>query len=143
MSALKLSWQDDLLRSRDLSQKEIEGFGFFIGWFDSWRVAKHISADRNSAERFWREVVLQKTRHQWQIEQWTEAMRWFLNWIELCKKIGGKYESLGERLRNAIFNAGARRGLSRNTLKTYAGWVVRYGTKINDERAIMLVSHKV
>ena len=36
-----------------------------------------------------------------------------------------------------MFNAGARRGLSRNTLKTYSGWVVRYGVEINDERAIM------
>ena len=133
----RISWQDDLLQSRDLSQQEIEGFGFLIGWFDSWRVAKQLEVNRESARRFWKELVLQKERDQWQIHQWTEALRWFLNWIELYREAGVKYESLCERLRNAVFNAGARRGLSRNTLKTYAGWVVRYGAKMNDEQAIM------
>ena len=137
MSFYNLSWQDDLMKSRHLSQKEIESFGFFIDWFDSWRVAKHLDAGRSAAERFWREVILRKDRHQWQIEQWTMAMKWFLNWVELCKKVGTKHQTLGERLRNAVFNAGTRRGLARNTLKTYSGWVVRYGTEYDNERAIM------
>ena len=84
----RISWQDDLLQSRDLSQQEIEGFGFLIGWFDSWRVAKQLEVNRESARRFWKELVLQKERDQWQIYQWTEALQWFLNWIELYRKAG-------------------------------------------------------
>ena len=35
-----VSWQDDLTHSRDLSMREIESYGFFVGRFDSWRVQK-------------------------------------------------------------------------------------------------------
>ena len=138
MSAiLRADWREDLLRSRDLRAREISAYSFFVGWYDSWRVSKGLKLERDSAKRFWCEVVLSKRREKWQEEQWAEAMRWILNWAQICQREGKIYESICERLRSAIFNAGARRGLSRNTLKSYAGWVVRYGMEFKDERAIM------
>jgi len=94
MNIVKVCWREDLLRSRNLDKREIEGYGFFIGWFDSWRVGKELKLGRNSAERFWREVVKSKEREQWQIDQWTEAMSWFLEWGAICKRKGSDYKSL-------------------------------------------------
>ena len=94
-------------------------------------------SERKSATRFWREVVKAKERETWREQQWAGAMRWFLNWLEICKLEGKTYETLGERLRNAVFNAGARRGLARSTLKSYSSWVVRFSQMYPDERSIM------
>ena len=69
-----VSWQDDLTHSRDLSMREVERYGFFVRWFDSWRVQKGLPLERASAVRFWKEVVLSKTREAWQMEAWAEAM---------------------------------------------------------------------
>ena len=137
MNTQKACWREDLTHSRDLSQREVIGYGFFIGWYEGWRVGKGLPASRESARRFWREVVISKERDTWQKEQWAEAMRWFLKWLELCIENGREYETVGERIRKAVFTVGARRGLSRNTLKTYSSWAVRYGSDMKDERAIM------
>ena len=102
-----VSWQDDLTHSRDLSMREIESYGFFVGWFDSWRVQKGLPLERASAVRFWKEVVLSKTREAWQMEAWAEAMRWFLRWAELIKEQGKVYVTLAERLKGAM-RGGAR-----------------------------------
>ena len=128
------------MASRDLNKYEIEGFSFLISWFESWRVSKELQPSRESAKYFWRDVVLEKKRERWQTDQWAEAMRWFLNWLEICELEGNVCETLGERLRNAVFSAGARRGLSRNTLKTYASWVLRFGKSCSDEKAVMDLS---
>ncbi len=141
MTEFKASWREDLLNSRDLKKNEIEGYGFFISWFDDWRVNHALEANRLSACRFWKEVVRKRERDEWQLRQWAEAMRWFLQWLEYCKKNGVVYRSLGERLRNAVYNVGARRGLARNTLKTYAGWIVRFGHAYGAEQALMEVAN--
>ena len=103
-----------------MNQREVVGYGFFIGWYEGWRIGKGLGAGRESARRFWKEVVTSKDRELWQKEQWAEAMRWFLKWLEQCDESGKQYETLAERVRKAIFTVGSRRGLSRNTLKTYA-----------------------
>lgn len=130
-------WRDDLLHSRDLSVAEKEGYGFFISWFDHWRVGKELQLERGSAERFWREVVLAKSRETWQKDQWAVAMRWILSWVDICKREGYQYEPLGERLRNAVYQVGARRGLAMNTCRTYAGWVMRYGAEVGDAKKLL------
>lgn len=137
MTTNKVCWRNDLSHSRDLNQREIEGYGFFIGWYDSWRAAKGLKLNRESAKHFWKEVVLDKSRESWQLDQWAEAMRWILGWIAICERNGQQYESLGERLRNAVHQAGARRGLALNTRKTYAGWVVRYGDEVGDTKKML------
>ena len=130
-------WREDLTHSRDLQFAEVQSYGFFIAWFDSWRVSKHLELNRDASVRFWQEVVKVKQREVWQLDSWAEAMRWFLRWAELVHKKGEKYVTLAERLRDAVFNAGARRGLSRNTLRTYAGWVSRFGQEMQCEKRIM------
>ena len=137
MNIAKACWREDLTRSRDLNQREVVGYGFFIGWYEGWRIGKGLEAGRDSARRFWREVVISKEREIWQKEQWAESMRWFLKWLEHCVETGRQYETLAERVRKAIFTVGARRGLSRNTLKTYASWAARYSSAMADEKAIM------
>ncbi len=137
MNTSRADWRSDLEHSRDLTLREVESYGFFISWFDGWRVGKALPLDREAAVRFWKEVVKIKERERWLEDQWAEAMRWFLNWVTICQRAGKEYKSLGERLKNAVHEAGARRGLSLNTRRTYAGWIARYGAAINDEHAVM------
>lgn len=137
MTTSRACWRTDLLHSRDVNPREKDSYGFFIGWYENWRVSKELKLGRSSAERFWQEVVRSKARESWQLDQWAEAMRWVLSWVEICERDGQRYESLSERLRNAVHQAGARRGLALNTRRTYAGWVVRYGAEVGDAREML------
>lgn len=137
MSVKIISWRDDLVNSRDLSKRDIEAYGFFISWFDEWRVQKSQPLNREVAKRFWQERVLSKPREAWQLNQWAEAMRWVLNWVAFCEKEGMEYRSLSERMKNAVFQAGSRRGLSMNTRRTYGGWVARYGAWVGDAQSTL------
>ena len=80
------SWREDLDHARDVSKRDAETLGFVVNWFESWRLAKDLDATRDVAARFWREAVMIKERVSWQLDQWAEGIRWYLNWIELCKK---------------------------------------------------------
>lgn len=137
-------WLNDLRRSRDVSGRDKRGFEIFLRWFESWRTGKHLSAGREAAVRFWKEQVLdignrrgaggedgsareRKVREAWQLQQWAEAMRWYLNWMEVCRKQKREVRTLGERLKVAVFSAGSRRGLALATRKRYAGWLAQYG----------------
>jgi integrase len=61
------------------------------------------------------------------LEQWKEAMRWYLRWLEICNQKGLEVRSVAERMKVAVESAGARRGLALRTRDCYGGWVVRYG----------------
>ncbi len=115
------------MHSRDLSSREIEAYGFFIGWFEQWRMKRSLKMNRDNARRFWKEVVVVKDRERWQLDQWAMAMRWLLEWADICEAEGKDARSMAERMKDAVFRVGARRGLALNTCRTYAGWVVRYG----------------
>lgn len=75
-----------------------------------------------------------RTRQDWQLEQWSEALRWYLDWLEACARARADHRSLPERLRNAVASAVARRGLARRTEACYGAWVARYGRFAGDER---------
>ncbi len=137
MNIENVSWHDDLTNSRDLSFREIESYGFFLSWFDQWRIGKSFAMNRETGRRFWKEVVIVKDRDRWQLDQWAIAMRWLLEWVEKCETEGKDYRSLAERMKAAVFRVGARRGLSHNTCRTYAGWVVRYGSWCNSVQEVM------
>lgn len=130
-------WREDLEASRDLTKREKEYHGFLIGWLDGWRVRHGLPAGRETARRFWREQVQGKERKDWQLEQWAEAARWYVRWVGLCEQDGRELRGLPERLRDAVENAGARRGLAFRTRKTYAGWVVRFGLWAGSARRVM------
>ena len=124
--ARRFDWRSDLQASRDLRSKEIGAFEVFLNWFESWRVSRTLPPGRDSAKLFWRAQVASKPREEWQIKQWTEAMRWYLNWLNHCQSAGHSGMTLEERVRHAVDKAGARRGLARRTRITYAGWAGRY-----------------
>ena len=65
-------------------------------------------------------------REDWQLKQWGEAIRWYLDWLEACQLAGNDHRSLVERARAATVSAGARRGLARRTTQCYSGWVGRF-----------------
>lgn len=125
--AEKFNWRDDLAASRDLSRNDILAFGFVVSWFEDWRVRMDLPPGRESARAFWKDAVKSKERQDWQLRQWEEGMRWYLRWYEICLQEGGDGRSVPERLKAAVHSAGARRGLSPETRKTYSGWVARFG----------------
>ncbi|CAN5385194.1 hypothetical protein BH23VER1_BH23VER1_26860 [soil metagenome] len=130
-------WRADLAGSRDLEGAQKRGFVMVLDWFEGWRLARDLPLGRAAAARFWREAVLAKGRERWQLEQWAEAVRWLLRWREACVGRGGRPEGLGERLKVAVEEAGARRGLALATRRTYAGWVVRFGRWAGSPEAAM------
>lgn len=99
---------------------------------------KHdLPAGREAAKRWWLHVAKSKERPQWQLEQWQQAIRWFLAWLEVCNQKGVDARSLPERLKDAVHHAGARRGLAYQTRKTYAGWLARYGVYAQTQERVM------
>lgn len=130
-------WREDLEASRDLSEQQKRGYGYFVSWFESWRLRGRRSADLEVARKFWKEVVMGKAREAWQLEQWAEAMRWYLHWLELARRTGIDHRSLAERVRDAVESAGARRGLARPTRMAYGSWAARFAASVNTPEEAM------
>lgn len=133
----RFDWRQDLLHSRDLSHREVEAYGYVLSWIEDWRLKKELPAGREAAKRWWLEVAKAKERPEWQLRQWQEAIRWFLNWLKLCEVAGGDPRSVPERLRDAVHHAGARRGLAYKTRQTYAAWMGRFGVFAGTQEKVM------
>jgi len=71
------------------------------------------------------------------LEQWEDAVNWYLNWLAACEETGSDHRSLPERLRAAVNSAGSRRGLARRTKQCYGLWASRYAKFAGDEREVM------
>ncbi|MDF1711144.1 MAG: integron integrase [Akkermansiaceae bacterium] len=67
-----------------------------------------------------------RVREDWQLNQWSAAIQWYLNWLKACEEAGADHRSLAERLRVAVQTAGARRGLAPRTKDCYGAWLARY-----------------
>lgn len=130
-------WRADLDASRDLSDLEKQNYGFLLSWFESWRVRQRLDPGRAAAVEFWKSQVSVKPRKDWQLERWSEAVRWYLRWLQCCRNDGLDVRSVGERMGNAVMRAGARRGLALRTRETYAGWVRRFGEWVGEAKAAM------
>jgi hypothetical protein len=135
----RFDWREDLSRSRDLTRREIDAYGYVLGWLEDWRVRKDLPAGREAARAWWREVAKAKDRPEWQLRQWEEAIRWYLSWLEICLRQGGDGRSVPERLKDAVHHAGARRGLALKTRQTYAGWMARFGAFAGTEQRVIRV----
>ena len=133
------NWRADLSESRRLEQDEKEGYGFFLGWFENWRLggAGVMKANRESAVTFWKTQVLAKPRERWQLDQWGAAMKWYLRWLELCKNESREVQSVPERMKAAVANAAARKGHAVRTRASYGSWVARYGAFAGTEERAM------
>lgn len=134
---IRFDWREDLSRARDLSKRDIDAYGYVLGWIEDWREKRELPAGRDACKRWWREVAMGKERPQWQLRQWEEAIRWFLEWLRICERSGGDARSIPERLGDAVHHAGARRGLALKTRQTYAGWLARFGAYAGNEQRVM------
>ena len=131
------SWEDDLNASRDVGDRERQGYFFLLSWFESWRMRLRLAPGRESGRKFWLVEVVSKPRKDWQKKQWAEAMRWYLNWLEICEKGGVPTISLAERVRDAVENVGSRRGLALRTKDTYGSWAVRFAHWAGSRERVM------
>ncbi|MDA0767574.1 MAG: integron integrase [Verrucomicrobia bacterium] len=134
-------WRKDLAEFRGLTERERTGFLLVLEWFENFRLRHELKAGREAAAAFWRSDVQREgcTREPWQLDQWAEAIRWYLNWLEACAESGADHRSLGERVRTAVYSAGARRGLALRTKQCYGAWATRYAGFAGGEGAVMEV----
>jgi len=134
-------WRKDLAGFRGLSESERCGFLLVLEWFENYRLRCDLVANREAAVRFWKEEVLRedRPREKWQLEQWGDAMQWYLKWLGDCQVKGADHRSVAERVRGAVHSACARRGLAPRTKQCYGAWAARYANYAGDERAVMLV----
>jgi len=108
-----------------------------LGWLEKFAVGCGLSPGREACERFWKEQIRSKPREKWQLEQWGAAMRWYLRWLEHQQVKGGEVRSLPERVRDAVYRAGARQGKAPRTRETYGRWLAAFAVWAGDERAVM------
>ncbi|MCB1206610.1 MAG: integron integrase [Verrucomicrobiae bacterium] len=134
-------WRKDLMEFRGLTDRERTGFLLVLEWFENFRLRHELAAGRDAAKAFWRCDVLAEGRRReaWQLEQWEDAIKWYLAWLDACAEDGADHRSLPERVRAAVNSACARRGLARKTKLCYGAWVARYAAFAGDEREVMRV----
>jgi site-specific recombinase XerD len=144
MSATKTRWcwRKDLSEFRGLTDRERTGFLLVLEWFENFRLRRELPAGRDSARLFWKsEVILaDRPREEWQLEQWGDAIQWYLKWLEACAEAGADHRSLVERVRAAVRSACARRGLALRTKQCYGAWAARYAAFAGSEREVMEVA---
>lgn len=132
-------WRKDLAAFRGLTDRERAGFLLVLEWFENFRLRHELPAGREAARSFWRDEVLGKGRQRetWQLEQWGDAIKWYMAWLNACAEEGGDHRSVPERVRAAVNSAGSRRGLALETKKCYRSWAARYAGFAGDVREIM------
>lgn len=131
----RLCWRKDLEASRSVEGWQKVGFQMVLEWFENFRLRLKLAADQEAVRSFWRQEVLGKkvTREDWQLEQWEEALHWYLEWLGHCESVGADHRSLPERMRTYSEAVGARRGLARRTRLTYGSWIARYAAYAKED----------
>lgn len=119
-------WSADLAASRNIRDSSRRGYGMVLAWFEKWRSRSGHTPSRESARKFWRIQVLSKPREAWQLDQWAEAFRWYLEWLNFAERSGREVSTLEDRVRNAVDRAGGCRGLSYRTRQSYGRWAARF-----------------
>ncbi len=134
-------WRKDLAVFRGLTDQERAGFLLVLEWFENFRLRHELPAGRDAAKAFWKAEVLRddRPREAWQLQQWGDALKWYLDWLEACAGAGGDHRSLAERVRLAVHSAGSRLGLARRTKQCYGAWVARFANFAGGEREVMQV----
>lgn len=132
-------WKTDLEASRNLHARTKHGYTMLLGWFENFRLRRGLTSGRQAAVEFWRDQVLDKdkARENWQLEQWAEALSWYLERLKVCAAQGADHRSLQERMRNAADSVGMRRGLAKRTRQCYGSWIARYGVFARSARRAM------
>jgi integron integrase len=137
MTAIKTRycWRKDLSAFRGLTDGERSGFLLVLEWFENYRLLHEMEAGRDAAKVFWRSEVMRegRPRETWELDQWGEAIKWYLKWLDSCAEAETEHENLAERLRAAVRSACSRRGLARRTKQCYGAWAARYAVFAGDE----------
>lgn len=131
------SWRDDLKLARNVPDSHRQGYDMLLSWFDQWRISRHLPHGREAARAFWRQQVKSKPREAWQLEQWTAAFGWYLEWLRFAETRGAEVRTLEERVFQAVDRAGGRRGLAIRTRQTYGRWVMRFARWAGDAKAML------
>lgn len=97
-------WRKDLSEFRGLTDRERTGYLLVLEWFENFRLRYELEAGREAARAFWRGEVLAEGRQReaWQLEQWEDAIKWYLAWLGACAEEGADHRSLPERVRAAV-----------------------------------------
>ena len=134
-------WRKDLAEFRGLTDRERAGFLLVLEWFENFRLRHELPAGREAAKAFWKTEVTRedREREKWQLEQWGDAIQWYLKWLSACSESGADHRSLPERLRSAVHSSGARRGLAERTKQCYGAWAARYAKFAGSEHEVMQV----
>ena len=134
-------WRRDLSEFRGLTDRERTGFLLVLEWFENFRLRHELPADREAAKVFWKNDVMRedRPREDWQLEQWADAIQWYLKWLDACAEAGADHRSLPERVRSAVGSACSRRGLALRTKQCYGAWAARFAVFAGEERRIMEV----
>ena len=76
----KCCWRKDLAEFRGLTHQERSGFLICLEWFENFRLRHSLPAGREAAKAFWSDQVKREgvEREEWQLKQWGEAIRWYL-----------------------------------------------------------------
>ena len=129
-------WRSDLSGFRGLTEAERSVFLLVLEWFESFRLRCGLEAGRDATEAFWRNEVVPegRPRKPGQLEQWEDAIKWYLNWLDACVIEDADHLSLPERAVVAVWSAGARLGLAPRTIRCYVGWAARYATFAGRDR---------
>jgi len=135
-------WRKDLSEFRGLTNRERSGFLLVLEWFENFRLRHELLAGRDAARMFWKHEVLKedRPREDWQLEQWGDAIQWYLKWLEACAEAGADHRSLAERVRAAVYSACSRRGLAHRTKQCYGAWAARYARFAGNELKVMQVA---
>ena len=135
------SWRVDLKMARNVPESRRPGFEMVLSWFEDWRIAQKLEPGREAARAFWIHQVKSKPRQDWQLDQWKEALGWYLEWLRHAQAGGMEVRSLEERVYQAVDRAGGRRGLALRTRETYGRWAVRYARSLGDARSMLQPEH--
>jgi len=138
---IRCCWRRDLAEFRGLTERERTGFLLVLEWFENFRLRYELAAGRDAAKAFWRTEVVRedRPRESWQLEQWEDAIKWYLDWLTACVVAGADHRSLPERIRGAVYSACSRRGLAKRTKQCYGALAARYAVFAGDERAALSV----
>ncbi|MEJ6829102.1 MAG: integron integrase [Akkermansiaceae bacterium] len=136
---VRFCWRKDLEASRAIDSFDRGGFHMVLEWFENFRLRLALEAGREAVRSFWRLEVLGKevTREDWQLDQWEDALHWYLEWLGNCVAVGADHRSLPERMRTYSEAVGARRGLARRTRQTYGSWIARYAVFAREDHRAM------
>jgi len=130
-------WREDLKKARNVSDAQRSGYELVLAWFENWRIGQPLEPGREAARAFWVQQVKSKPRADWQLDQWAEALAWYLQWLQYAQENGVEVRSLEERVYQAMDRAGGRRGLALRTRQTYGRWAVRFARWVGEARAML------